>query len=613
MPRARTLVLVTLLAAPHSVCVAQLRESITFDRARIEAAGWSRITELLEAATGWTRVSVDGFTFAASPDRLPAAGLSAAGMPEWALYINGRPSTTNVLGAHLLELLPVTVTQVDSVVVIPGPAFVYGTLAPRGAIEVFTSPPKSGAFASASYQHGDETGDPGPYRYTDLSSPNVEKIGPFAQARAGFSAGRWSIDAAGHFASINITDTLLTTRFLSTGFGRLPPQVSAAGASARANASLAGGYHELVVSYARQRGLFFVPALQQAQASEVRAPSASVGGGLRVAGLFVDYSAVASSVAVDSLDSPLPFTIGHTRRLLEARGSISDTVGGALVRLSGGAMNWDLARGSSRTNRSAVTAGAGIAGSTGRVRGAAEVDVGHSSESTGGGASVEATLAIDSAHAVGLRVAAMRSVPEVDGSWIDHALVSPAVPLHVPLFSTAELNGVISASGLIRVNGALFAERVTDWQLDSVSSGPSHAATFAGARIRFATAPARVRAQVAYSITTPVASDDAIRTAIESTARNELRVDLVGNVSDDLAAGLAIALADGTTWPDAAANTPTTPPLRRVDVSLEKWGWHRRLHVELVVRNALDAPERYHPLGAQWNMRAHVSAGITLP
>jgi hypothetical protein len=27
----------------------------------------------------------------------------------------------------------------------------------------------------------------------------------------------------------NITDTLITTRFLSTGFGRLPPQVSAAG------------------------------------------------------------------------------------------------------------------------------------------------------------------------------------------------------------------------------------------------------------------------------------------------------------------------------------------------------------------------------------------------
>jgi hypothetical protein len=74
-------------------------------------------------------------------------------------------------------------------------------------------------------------------------------------------------------------------------------------------------------------------------------------------------------------------------------------------------------------------------------------------------------------------------------------------------------------------------------------------------------------------------------------------------------------LLSGTSWPGFGVDSGPIelPAIRRVDASLEKWMWRRRLRVQLLFRNILNTPERYHPYGAQWNLRWHLLASLVLP
>src|SRR5215216_5658170 len=218
-------------------------------RADIERAGWNRVTEILEGAVGWGRASVDGFTFAASPDHLPAAGESPPGTAEWLVLVDGQRVPHQMLGMHLLELLPVSIGQIDSVVFTRGPTIVAGTPVGRGVMSIFTRRLRPGANAELSYQHGDETGDPGPYRYTSLSSSNVEKLGPFAHASVGWGGATWDVDAGVHLTSLNVTDERIAARFRPGVFAQLRPDVRAITPTLHVRADALGGRHELQGSY----------------------------------------------------------------------------------------------------------------------------------------------------------------------------------------------------------------------------------------------------------------------------------------------------------------------------------------------------------------------------
>jgi hypothetical protein len=52
---------------------------------------------------------------------------------------------------------------------------------------------------------------------------------------------------------------------------------------------------------------------------------------------------------------------------------------------------------------------------------------------------------------------------------------------------------------------------------------------------------------------------------------------------------------------------------RRIDLSVNKPLWQDRIRTQLVLRNLLNAPERAHPFGAQWNLRTHVAVTVDLP
>lgn len=139
-------------------------------------------------------------------------------------------------------------------------------------------------------RHGDETGDPGPYRYTTLSSHNLEKIGPCAHADTGYAAARWNLDLGAHITSLHTTDSILQSRF--PGFSALLPQdVMTVTPSLRAEVR-AFGRHELLARYGEQRGLLLVPTTTREQSVRSHATSIGIGGSLdSIAGVVVGSDA----------------------------------------------------------------------------------------------------------------------------------------------------------------------------------------------------------------------------------------------------------------------------------------------------------------------------------
>src|SRR4051812_32680607 len=154
--------------------------------ADIAAGGWHRLTDVIGVLMPGRVATVDGFNVALTSGRLPFAGLSATASPQWVIRLDGQRMPIAVDGTWILDELPVSLTQIDSVTVDEGPAIVDGQPSLLGRIDIFTRRIAKGVSGIADYQHGDESGDPGPYRYTPLATPNVEKLGPFTSAAVGY-------------------------------------------------------------------------------------------------------------------------------------------------------------------------------------------------------------------------------------------------------------------------------------------------------------------------------------------------------------------------------------------------------------------------------------------
>jgi hypothetical protein len=598
-------------------------QTVVVRRADIERAGWNRVTEILDGAVGWARASVDAFSFAASPDHLPAAGESAPSMPEWIVVVNGQRVQTALLGAHLLELLPISVGQIDSVVFTRGPTIYGGAPVARGVMSIFSRRPRQGVNGEVTYQHGDESGDPGPYRYTELASPNLEKIGPFAHGDIGWASPTWDVDAGVHIASLNITDTLITSRFPASTFARLRPDVVSITPTFHAGIDALGGRHEMFASYGDQRGLLFVPTQRSEQSLKTKSGYVGLDGTLNVAGSTLSYEGSTSSIDASELGSPLAFTVGHTRRHLGGTVSASRSVGSATLTIGAIGDRWMLTTGPLSTTSSGggplVRALVPIGGATTLDGSATLVFDGARGASLDG--SITASFRMDSVTSVTIRGSRVQSHRNMDGTWIDAFMTGYELPARTPTFSVA---GVALAHRFLPVAAAtieLRAERVTDWgglgepgdvHLSSPLDPILHHADLLGAHARIETLRESVwQGSLEYDRTSAYNLDGAAFGAeLASTPVQDFRAQLsVMPVRDFRLSGIT-SLASGTRWSVFGDNhdSAVLPPLRRVDASMEKWMWQRRLRFELLYRNLLNEPERYHPFGAQWNLRWHVSA-----
>jgi hypothetical protein len=224
--------------------------------AHMARAGLTRVSGLFRLLEGWETASLDGY----------AARPSAVGMPGAPLLaVGGQPFAPDPFGGSALSMLPVHRRQVRAAAVSRAPQLVNGRLAPDGAARVSLPPPDEPGFgAQGAFSAGNEVGDPGPFRNTERSVLNVDRIGPqyFAETSLrgprGASA-QMSVRALRHYT----TDRAIRARTAGTGDSLDGPplqQFVAPRLVLQAGRRLPGA-HRLTAHYAALRALPFFETL----------------------------------------------------------------------------------------------------------------------------------------------------------------------------------------------------------------------------------------------------------------------------------------------------------------------------------------------------------------
>lgn len=266
----------------------------------IRDAGVTRLGDVLTLAEGWGVTSVEGFTWQPS-----ARGLTGYGQATWSVMVDGQEMDLNLFGVQSLNRLPVTLEEIDSIAFVSHPALLNGSLVRAGAINVYTHRPGRGLSLRSRFATANETGDPGPYKYTDRTSPNIDRIGTGISGWATYAGSRASLTASGNWQEHFVTDPRIRVRNQDITVG-VHPIIKQGSVSLRGRLETGNGSHTIFFGQSWIRDYFFLK--QYGREVPVQSPYTHVG----LNGLFalsdrseVRYRVAYSSNALDRNENSL--------------------------------------------------------------------------------------------------------------------------------------------------------------------------------------------------------------------------------------------------------------------------------------------------------------------
>lgn len=139
----------------------------------IERSGILRLSGLFRLVNDWSITSVDDYVWQYS-----AGGLSDFSNQHLEVLVDGQPIYLGILTAVDLNALPIGLAVIDSVEFFSTPQLVRGRFSDRGLIHIHTRAPEEGFDYQNRSWYGNETGDPGPFIFTERSSRNIDRVGP---------------------------------------------------------------------------------------------------------------------------------------------------------------------------------------------------------------------------------------------------------------------------------------------------------------------------------------------------------------------------------------------------------------------------------------------------
>ncbi|GMQ80660.1 MAG: hypothetical protein BMS9Abin05_0088 [Rhodothermia bacterium] len=188
-------------------------------REDLSATGISRLGKLLSTLPGMRSSSIDGFSY-----RLSILGLSSLDDPAPTIYLDGIPQSFHLLGVSQINLIPTTVSEIESIS--------YSTMSideesyrPRsGRIDIRTLQ-RPGFSIRADISGTNEINDPGPYRYTSRNSPNVDRSGPQLETTVSYRSGVWYSRLLLRSDEHHVTDEKIAARVRSIYNGHDSPRL----------------------------------------------------------------------------------------------------------------------------------------------------------------------------------------------------------------------------------------------------------------------------------------------------------------------------------------------------------------------------------------------------
>ncbi len=156
----------------------------------IRKSGLVRLSDILLLANNWRLSTIDGFNYQAS-----ANGLSLYQNQRMLVMIDGHIIDFKIWDTQSLNNLPVSLDQVEFVEISDTPQIEQGFFA-ESLIHIHTKVADKDLSYEGSIIYGNETGDPGPYRYTKYWSPNVDRINADNTGMLFFSKDKLSVSTA---------------------------------------------------------------------------------------------------------------------------------------------------------------------------------------------------------------------------------------------------------------------------------------------------------------------------------------------------------------------------------------------------------------------------------
>ncbi|MCP4704101.1 MAG: TonB-dependent receptor [candidate division Zixibacteria bacterium] len=138
----------------------------------IRQSGMLRLSDIFLLSDSWDVSTIDGITYQASP-----MGFSSYQHQDWKVFLNGIPIDIDIFGTKSLDRVPVDLSQVGHIKITSGPGIYAGQKITGGIIDISTISLHKGLKTSFRTGFGNETGDPGPYYYTDKTTSNIDKVG----------------------------------------------------------------------------------------------------------------------------------------------------------------------------------------------------------------------------------------------------------------------------------------------------------------------------------------------------------------------------------------------------------------------------------------------------
>lgn len=310
---------VALLAHAHVA----LARRVVLTRGELDAAAVTRLSDAMQLLDAWAPASNDGYTW------MPTArALAPPRATAWSVVLNGQLLDVTVFDATHLELVPVSMAEVDSIVFVDdvdrssaGAAWTSST----ARVEIYAARAQPGWTVGAAASGGQEVGDP---------DAGVDAIGPDASLWLARGARNWYASVSGAMTQHPYTDSALrerTTDALTTFrpgatepassefYDPTWPAVLRLSSSVRVGVRAGGGWHEGIAAVADARRYFHY---SEPFGGEVPTDQRLLVGG--VTGSFatgartrIDYRALASSEDLTDQEDALAFDYEWSTQRLE--------------------------------------------------------------------------------------------------------------------------------------------------------------------------------------------------------------------------------------------------------------------------------------------------------
>jgi len=187
-----------------------LSEREVLTNGMIENSGLFRIGDILQLSTKIRVSSIDGFSWFSNIN-----GLSSFQRQNWVILLDGQRLGINTFDIVNINMLPINITQIDSVEIFTTPQLYQGIFTDYGLIHIHTKNISKGKSLVLFQSAGNETGDPGPYRNTTFNSPNVERIGSGSAMILNLNNNSRSISLGTNYKGHGIQDWAIQKRINS--------------------------------------------------------------------------------------------------------------------------------------------------------------------------------------------------------------------------------------------------------------------------------------------------------------------------------------------------------------------------------------------------------------